>query len=285
MVLRTRGPYLGLTSGVDTTEIARTSRLVSRLTGYPVSPTRPSSDATLSPTSPESTRTACSRSGRPTRSWTRPRWGLRRTRSCSASTPAATRCNRRWRSWDSRSRARTLNAAFQPLQGDRGPAREHVTALDLEALVTEELREDRLGLSTRMVRRRGLLAAAAARDRRGPRARRGPPERIIHRRRAGRRDLSRHQRGDRKGCSFARVPGGRGDRWPGCARRDLRGARPWRRLGGAGLRLGPGRVHRHPRGGRQGLCPRPLERTAEARGPHGPCRSRGQSRAGRGLIP
>lgn len=40
MVLRTRGPYLGLTSGVDTTEIARTSRLVSRLTGYAVQPNK-----------------------------------------------------------------------------------------------------------------------------------------------------------------------------------------------------------------------------------------------------
>ncbi len=40
MVLRTRAPYLGLTSGVDTTEIARTSRLVSRLTGYAVQPNK-----------------------------------------------------------------------------------------------------------------------------------------------------------------------------------------------------------------------------------------------------
>jgi 2-isopropylmalate synthase len=36
MVLRTRAPYLGLTTGANTTEIARTSRLVSRLTGYPI---------------------------------------------------------------------------------------------------------------------------------------------------------------------------------------------------------------------------------------------------------
>jgi 2-isopropylmalate synthase len=40
MVLRTRAPYLGLTSGVDTTEIARSSRLVSRLTGYAVQPNK-----------------------------------------------------------------------------------------------------------------------------------------------------------------------------------------------------------------------------------------------------
>src|SRR5579862_3139061 len=35
MVLHTRAPYLGLKTAIDTREIARTSRLVSRLTGYP----------------------------------------------------------------------------------------------------------------------------------------------------------------------------------------------------------------------------------------------------------
>ena len=40
MVLHTREPLLALTTGVDTREIARTSRLVSRLTGYPVQPNK-----------------------------------------------------------------------------------------------------------------------------------------------------------------------------------------------------------------------------------------------------
>jgi len=40
MLLRTREPSLGLWSGVETTEIARTSRLVSRLTGYQVQPNK-----------------------------------------------------------------------------------------------------------------------------------------------------------------------------------------------------------------------------------------------------
>ena len=48
-------------------------------------------DATPSPTSRGSTRTGCSRSARPTRSWTRPKSASSPTRSCSASTPAATR--------------------------------------------------------------------------------------------------------------------------------------------------------------------------------------------------
>jgi 2-isopropylmalate synthase len=40
MILHTRGSYLGLHSGIVTTEIARSSRLVSRLTGYPVQPNK-----------------------------------------------------------------------------------------------------------------------------------------------------------------------------------------------------------------------------------------------------
>jgi 2-isopropylmalate synthase len=40
MVLHTRAPLLKLSTGIDTTEIARTSRLVSRLTGYPVQPNK-----------------------------------------------------------------------------------------------------------------------------------------------------------------------------------------------------------------------------------------------------
>ncbi|HEY5194226.1 MAG TPA: 2-isopropylmalate synthase [Solirubrobacteraceae bacterium] len=40
MLLRTREPAVGFWTAIDTTEIARTSRLVSRLTGYPVQPNK-----------------------------------------------------------------------------------------------------------------------------------------------------------------------------------------------------------------------------------------------------
>jgi 2-isopropylmalate synthase len=40
MVMQTRAPYLGLSTAIDTREISRTSRLVSRLTGYPVQPNK-----------------------------------------------------------------------------------------------------------------------------------------------------------------------------------------------------------------------------------------------------
>src|SRR3712207_8602070 len=40
MLLRTREADVGLTTGVNTREIAHTSRLISRLTGYPVQPNK-----------------------------------------------------------------------------------------------------------------------------------------------------------------------------------------------------------------------------------------------------
>jgi 2-isopropylmalate synthase len=40
MLLRTRRDHIGLSTGIVTTELARTSRLVSRLTGYPVQPNK-----------------------------------------------------------------------------------------------------------------------------------------------------------------------------------------------------------------------------------------------------
>jgi 2-isopropylmalate synthase len=40
MVFHTRAPTLELTTGIDTKEIAKTSRMVSRLTGYPVQPNK-----------------------------------------------------------------------------------------------------------------------------------------------------------------------------------------------------------------------------------------------------
>ena len=60
MLLRTREADVGLTTGINTREIARTSRLVSRLTGYARAAQQGRRRAaTRSSTSPASTRTAC----------------------------------------------------------------------------------------------------------------------------------------------------------------------------------------------------------------------------------
>ena len=69
MAIRTRGEYFQSETGVDTREIARTSRLVSSLTGY-VDPAQQGDRraATRSPTRAASTRPACSARRPPSRS-------------------------------------------------------------------------------------------------------------------------------------------------------------------------------------------------------------------------
>ena len=59
MLLRTRSADIGLDTTLTTTELARTSRLVSRLTGYMVQPNKAIVGRNASRTSPASTRTAC----------------------------------------------------------------------------------------------------------------------------------------------------------------------------------------------------------------------------------
>ena len=81
------------------------------------------------------------------------------TRSCWASTPAATRCATRSRSWASRSRAQALNTAFKRFK-ELADKKKKVTALDLEALVSDEMREIAVGVRARVVRRRGVVRAA-----------------------------------------------------------------------------------------------------------------------------
>ena len=130
--------------------------------------------------------------------------------------------------------------------------------MDLEALVTDELREEIRGLHARVVRGRGVLAAPAARDASAvtlPDG--GEVDGLVHRRRPGRRGLPRDQRGDRHGRAAARVPRRRGHRRPGRARRGLGGARARRRH-----RRRPGRLDRHHRGGRPRLRARAVERGA-----------------------
>ena len=106
MLLHTREADIGFATGVATREIARTSRLVSRLTGYPVQPNKAivgrnafAHESGIHQDGVLKERSTYEIMDATTSAWTR-------TRSCSASTPAATRCARRCRSWASRSTAR-----------------------------------------------------------------------------------------------------------------------------------------------------------------------------------
>ena len=133
--------------------------------------------------------------------------------------------------------------------------------MDLEALVTDELREEVAGYTLEWFdveasSRRPPHATVGVRT---PDGRGG--HRLVHRRRPGRRDLPRDQRRHRQRRAAARVPRRRGHRRPGRARRDLGRARGRRRH-----RLGPGRLDRHPRGRRPGVRARAVERA-----PRGAC--------------
>jgi 2-isopropylmalate synthase len=115
--------------------------MVSRLTGYPSSRTRRSSGATRSRTSPASTRTACSRSARRSRSWTPPRSGSRATTSCSASTPGRHALKSALQELGFEVDGQALNTAFKRFK-EIADRKKTVSAMDLEALVTDELRDE-----------------------------------------------------------------------------------------------------------------------------------------------
>ena len=107
MLLHTRQADVGLSTGVDTREIARSSRLVSRLTGYPVQPNKAivgrnafaHESGIHQDGDPQGALDLRDHGRAPPSGWTP-------TSSCWASTPAATRCARRWRSSATRSTAR-----------------------------------------------------------------------------------------------------------------------------------------------------------------------------------
>ena len=221
MLLRTREADVGLATGVNTREIARTSR-------HGVAPDRLRRAAEQGDRGPQRVPARVRHPpGRRAQGaldlrdhGRRRRSGVEdaQTRSCSASTPAATRCSRRCRSWATRSPATRSTRRSSASRRSR-TRRRQVTALDLEALVTDELRDDAARLHARVVRRRGLHAPPAARHRLDHHARRRERPRRLHRRRPDRRDLPRHQRRHPARGAPARVPHRRRDRRPGRARR------------------------------------------------------------------
>src|SRR4051812_16334381 len=106
MLLRTRTADVGLTTGIATRELARTSRLVSRLTGYMVQPNKAIVGRNAFAHESGIHQDGVLKERTTYRSWTRPPSGWSPTRWSSASTPAATRCVTRWPNSASRSTAR-----------------------------------------------------------------------------------------------------------------------------------------------------------------------------------
>jgi 2-isopropylmalate synthase len=141
MLLRTREPALGLWTGIDTTEIARTSRLVSRLTGYPVQPNKAivgrnafaheagiHQDGVLKERATYEIMDATT-------------VGLRSNAIVLGKHSGRHALSRALEEMGFKVDGQALNTAFKRFK-EIADRKKQVTAMDLEALVTEELRGD-----------------------------------------------------------------------------------------------------------------------------------------------
>ncbi len=143
MLLRTREPALGLWTGIHTTEISRTSRLVSRLTGYPVQPNKAivgrnafaheagiHQDGVLKERATYEIMDATS-------------VGLRSNAIVLGKHSGRHALRQALEEMGYQLDGQALNTAFKRFK-EIADRKKQVTAMDLEALVTEELRGDEL---------------------------------------------------------------------------------------------------------------------------------------------
>jgi 2-isopropylmalate synthase len=146
MLLRTREPALGLWTGVDTTEIARTSRLVSRLTGYQVQPNKAivgrnafaheagiHQDGVLKEPATYEIMDATT-------------VGLQSNSIVLGKHSGRHALHKALEEMGFELDGQALNTAFKRFK-EIADRKKHVTAMDLEALVTDELREEIAGYS------------------------------------------------------------------------------------------------------------------------------------------
>jgi len=146
MLLRTREPSLSLWTGVETTEIARTSRLVSRLTGYPVQPNKAivgrnafaheagiHQDGVLKERTTYEIMDATS-------------VGLRSNSIVLGKHSGRHALRKALEEMGFEIDGQALNVAFKRFK-EIADRKKQVTAMDLEALVTDELREDVAGFT------------------------------------------------------------------------------------------------------------------------------------------
>ena len=260
MLLHTRADDVGLVSGVQTREIARTSRLVSRLTGYVVQPNKAivgrnafahesgiHQDGVLKERSTYEIMAAGTVGFDDTNSLVLGKHSGRHALKAALEELGFT------------VNGQALNTAFKRFK-DIADKKKQVTAMDLEALVTDELRSDIASYTLEWFD----VEASSRRPPHATVALRTPDGEVVrgqlHRRRPGRRDLPRDQRRRPAGGPAPRLPHRLGDGRPGRARRGVGGAR-----GRRPVRRRPGRLHRHHRGGRARLRARAVERRAQGR--------------------
>ena len=263
MLLRTRRDEHGLDTGVDSREIARTSRMVSRFTGYAVQPNKAivgrnafahesgiHQDGVLKERTTYEIMDATE-------------VGLESNQIVLGKHSGRHALRDALTDLGFKVEGNALNQAFQRFK-EIADKKKHVTALDLEAIVSDEFRERAQGFNL-------AWFDVEASSRRAPHARvavtlpsgeesRGRGDR----RRPRGRDLPRDPEGRRHRVRAAPVHGLGRHRGRGRARRghgDAARGRP--------ARVGPGRLDRHPRGVGARLRARALERDRGRRDPRG----------------
>ena len=271
MLIRTREDVHGLTTGLNTRELARTSRMVSRLTGYAIQPNKAvvgrnafahesgiHQDGVLKERTTYEIMDATE-------------VGLESNSIVLGKHSGRHALKDALEQLGFKVEGNALNAAFKRFK-EVADRKKQVTALDLEAIVSDEMREkeDAHELASFEVEA-GSRARAAGQGRREDALRRGGDGRV-ERRRPRRRDLPRDPEGRGHRVRAAPVHGRGRDRGGGRPRpgdRDAARRRP------PGHR--PGRRHRHPRGLRARLRAGALQRPRGRRDPRG----RGGDRRGR----
>jgi 2-isopropylmalate synthase len=141
MLLHTREPSLGLWTGIETTEIARTSRLVSRLTGYQVQPNKAivgrnafAHEAGIHQDGVLKERTTYEIMDATT-------VGLRSNSLVLGKHSGRHALSKALEEMGFQVDGQVLNTAFKRFK-EIADRKKHVTAMDLEALVTDELRSE-----------------------------------------------------------------------------------------------------------------------------------------------
>src|ERR1700726_4578739 len=147
MLLHTREPSLGLWTGIETTEIARTSRLVSRLTGYQVQPNKAivgrnafAHEAGIHQDGVLKERTTYEIMDAKT-------VGLTGNSIVLGKHSGRHALGKALEEMGFQIDGQALNTAFKRFK-EIADRKKHVTAMDLEALVTDELRSEDIGGSS-----------------------------------------------------------------------------------------------------------------------------------------
>src|SRR6266550_1230429 len=141
MLLRTREPTMGLWTGVDSTEIARTSRLVSRLTGYQVQPNKAIVGRNAFAHEAGIHQDGVLKERRTYEIMDATTVGLRSNSIVLGKHSGRHALRKALQEMGYELDGQVLNTAFKRFK-EIADRKKHVTAMDLEALVTDELREE-----------------------------------------------------------------------------------------------------------------------------------------------